>query len=264
MQRCRAAGLTQNGGQVLLDEVGLAFFNHQHRALTFAKAQYFAFNHRVGDVHHIQRHFGLAIDIGQAQTLQRAQLGVVATALDNDAYIVSAFSKELIELVVLDITHGSRPALFDLFLLMHKARWRQHDTADIALWILQRLLQRKFGALVLSCDKMAMHVAGANAQLQHDWRIAGFRQLKAFFDRIHNTGQIRTWVQHPDLRLHRKSVAALLHDGGAFAIVLAHDDQGPTLDTARSQVGQCIRRDVGAHRRLEGDSAAQGIVHRSR
>ena len=56
VQRGGRAGLAQDGREVLLDEVGLAFLHHQHRALAFAEAQHLAVDHRVGDVHHVERH----------------------------------------------------------------------------------------------------------------------------------------------------------------------------------------------------------------
>ena len=60
--------------------------------------------------------------------------------------------------------------------------------------------------------------------------------------------------------LHREGVAALLHDGGALAVILADDDQRPAGDAARGEVGERVRGDVGADRGLERDGAAQRIV----
>ena len=37
--------------------------------------------------------------------------------------------------------------------------------------------------------------------------------------------QIGARVEQPELRFHRKGVAALLHDRRAFAVILADDDQ---------------------------------------
>ena len=72
--------------------------------------------------------------------------------------------------------------------------------------------------------------------------------------------QVRPRVEQPHLRLHREGVAALLHDAGALAVVLADDDQRAAGHTARGQVGQRVGRDVGADRGLEGDRAAQRVV----
>ncbi len=146
---------------------------------------------------------------------------------------------------------------------MHKARGRQHDAADVALRVLQRLLQGELGALVVACNEVPVHMAGADAQLQHHGRVAGFGKIEARFHRIDDARQVGPRIEQPDLRLHRERVAALLHDGRAFAVVFAHDDERAAGDAARGQVGQRVRRDIGAHGGLEGDGAAQRIVDRS-
>ena len=87
---------------------------------------------------------------------------------------------------------------------------------------------------------------------------------KPCFDRLDDRRQVRPRIEQPDLRLHREGVDALLHDRGAFAVVLADDDQRAAGDAAGGEVGQRIGGDVGADRGLEGDRAAQRIVHRGR
>ena len=57
-------------------------------------------------------------------------------------------------------------------------------------------------------------------------------------------------------------MAALLHDGGAFAVVLADHDQSATGHTTRGQIGQGVGSHIGAHRGLEGDRATQGVIDR--
>src|SRR6185369_17379143 len=74
-------------------------------------------------------------------------------------------------------------------------------------------------------------------------------------------GQVRPGIEEPHLRLHGEGVRALLHDAGAFAIVFADDDEGATGDAARGEIGQGVGGDVGADGGLEGDCAAQGVVH---
>ena len=82
--------------------------------------------------------------------------------------------------------------------------------------------------------------------------------------RLDDAGQVGPRVQQPDLRLHRKRMAALLHDGGALAIVLADDDQRPASDPTRGQVGQGIRSHIGADGRLPGDRATDRVHDRGR
>lgn len=77
-------------------------------------------------------------------------------------------------------------------------------------------------------------------------------------------GRLGRGIEQPHLRLHREGVAALLHDRRALAVVFAHDDERAAQHAARGQVGQRVRRDVGADRGLEGDRAAQRIVDRRR
>ena len=86
---------------------------------------------------------------------------------------------------------------------------------------------------------------------------------KPVLHRLHDRRQVRPRIEQPHLRFHRKRMDALLHDRGAFAVVLADDDQRAAGDAARGEVGQRVGGDVGADRGLEGHRAAQRIVHRS-
>ena len=82
--------------------------------------------------------------------------------------------------------------------------------------------------------------------------------------RLDDAGQIGPRVKQPDLRLHGKRMAALLHDGGALAVVLADDDQRTAGDATRGQVGQCIRGHIGADGRFPGDRATDRVHDRGR
>ena len=82
--------------------------------------------------------------------------------------------------------------------------------------------------------------------------------------RLDNAGQVGPRVKQPDLRLHGKRMTALLHDGRALAIVFADDDQSPTSDATRGQVGQGIRRHIGADGRFPGDRATDRVHDRGR
>ena len=72
--------------------------------------------------------------------------------------------------------------------------------------------------------------------------------------------EIGARIDKPDLDFHGEGVASLLHDRGAFAIVLADDDHGAALDPARGQIGERIGGDIGADGALPGDGAADRIV----
>ena len=121
----------------------------------------------------------------------------------------------------------------------------------------------ELGPLVRLGREAAIDVAGADAQLQHHRRVGNLGQLERRLDRAHDRRQVRPRVDQPHLRLHGEGVDALLHDRGAFAVVLADDDQRAAGDAAGGEVGERIGRDVGADRGLEGHRAAQRIVHRS-
>ena len=91
--------LAQNRVQVLLDKIGLPFFDHQHRAFAAAESLHFFVNQRIGYVQHVQRNLRVPECIGQAQQFQRPHGGVVHAALQNDAEILRIFG---------ETTHSSR------------------------------------------------------------------------------------------------------------------------------------------------------------
>ena len=115
---------------------------------------------------------------------------------------------------------------------------------------------------VVGRDEAALQVAAADAQLHHHRRVRGFRQLEGLADQPHQARQVRPRVEQPQRRLHREGMAALLDHAGAFAVVLAHDDQRAAEHTRRGQVGQRIGRDIGADDRLPRHRAAHRIGHR--
>ena len=65
--------------------VGLAFLDDEHRVLVFAEVEELVVDQRIGDVQDIERHFGVAIDVGKAEALQRADDAVIHAALQDDA-----------------------------------------------------------------------------------------------------------------------------------------------------------------------------------
>jgi hypothetical protein len=115
------------------------------------------------------------------------------------------------------------------------------------------------GPVVLGGER-AGDVAGANAQLQHDRRVAGLGQGEALLDAAHDGGQIGPRVEQPHGGLHGIGIGALLDDARALAIVLADDDHGAADHARRGQVRQRVGSHIGADDRLPGDRAAQGIV----
>ena len=94
--------------------------------------------------------------------------------------------------------------------------------------------------------------------------LRGFGELESLLDRPHDRRQIRPRIEQPHLRFHRERVRALLHDAGAFAVILADDDQRAAGHSAGREIRQRVGRNVGADGGFEGDRAAQRIIHGSR
>ena len=130
--------------------------------------------------------------------------------------------------------------------------------------LLHRVAHAERRAQIVLADEAAVHVAGADAHLQHHRRVRRLRERKTLLHQPHDAGQVRSRIEQPQLRLHRERVAALLHDRRAFAVILADHDQRAARHPAGGEVGKRVGRDVGADRRFERDRAAQRIVDRRR
>ena len=170
---------------------------------------------------------------------------------------------ELVELLLANEGARGRQSLFDLQALLREddRRVRQPSVFEA----------RRAGELVEAGDnafavvlggEFAGRMAGADAQLQHDRRVARLRQFEAFFHRAHDRWQIGARVEQPHRGFQRIGVGTLLDDAGAFAIVLTQDDHGAADDAGRREVRQGIGSDVGADDRFPGHCAAQRIVDR--
>ena len=93
-----AAGLVQHRGKGLLDVVGLALLDDEDRVLALAEGQELVVDQRVDGVEHVERHFGLAISVGEPDALQRADHGIVHAALHDDADRAVRRAEELVDL----------------------------------------------------------------------------------------------------------------------------------------------------------------------
>ncbi len=100
------AGLDVGAAQLhvhrLLDVFGMAFLDHQHGALAGAERAHFLRHQRIDHVEHQERHPRRAEDVGEAESLQRAQHAVGEAAHDDDADLVEIAGDHLVELVVAD------------------------------------------------------------------------------------------------------------------------------------------------------------------
>src|SRR3970282_1749831 len=155
---------------------------------------------------------------------------------------------------------GGRPAHLDLVFFLRIGGGRQADAGEVEVRALEQLARGKARRAVRLGPERALHVAGADAQLEHHRRAGGLRELEAVLHHLDDLRQARARVDQPDLRLHGEGVAALLDDGGALAVVLAEHDERAALHARGGEVGERIGSDVGAHRGLEGHRAAQGVI----
>ena len=147
---------------------------------------------------------------------------------------------------------------------MQERSGRQNDAIDVARWIFQRLAQREFRLPIVLGDELPMHMTGADADFEHDRRVRRLGQLEALLDHAHECRQIRARIEQPDLRFQRIGVAALLHDGRAFAVILADDDHRAAGDAARREIGERVGGDIRSGSRFPGHRAAQRIHDRRR
>ncbi|MHC2616340.1 hypothetical protein ACVMGF_007413 [Bradyrhizobium diazoefficiens] len=170
----------------------------------------------------------------------------------------------LVQFVVPDEADSRGHPRLDLLLLMLIGRRRQHDAVDVPLGIVERVLDGVRRLDVVLAGEGAVHVTGADANLEHHRGVRDLGKLKTLLDQIDDAFMVGAGVEQPHLRFHREGMGALLHDGGAFAVVLADDDHGAAGDAARGQIGQRVGGDVGADGRLPRNRAAQGIHHRGR
>ncbi len=195
MHSRREARFSEHGVEVLLDEVRLALFDHQHGAFPFTEPFDLIVDQRIRHVEHVERHVAGSERISEAQELQGPRRRVVHPALENDAEIVGVLGKVLVEAVVLNELLGRGPPLLDLLLLVKEAgRW-QHDTIGIPDRILDGVLECERRPHVgLGCE-LPVNVAGANPELEHDRRVGRLREGEALLDGLHDRRQIRARIK---------------------------------------------------------------------
>ena len=99
---------------------------------------------------------------------------------------------------------------------------------------------------VLTRGEAAAHMAGPNAQGEHDRHIARLGELKRLLHTTHEVGQVWARVEQAQRRLHGKGMGTLLNHARALAVVLAHHNERATEHARRGQVGERIGGHVGA------------------
>ena len=142
-----------------------------------------------------------------------------------------------------------------------KLRGRQHDAADVAhADVSIASLSVNVGRTLSLAMKRPCTWQARMRSSSITGVLVASESSKPSSTALHDRGQIGTRIEQPHLRFHRERVGALLHDAGAFAVVLADDDQRAARDAARSEIGQRVGGDVGSDRGFERDGAAQRVV----
>src|SRR6218665_143207 len=159
VHRSVQAAPPQQGVEVLLQVVGLAFLDHQHGPLATAEPVHLVLDQRVGDVQDVQRHAAGAEQVGLAQQFERAQHAVGQAAEGHDADVLEVALDPFVELALSDEFHRCGPALLQFLALVQKGCGRQHDAIDVAARVLQRVLERERRPAVLARDEAAVQVA---------------------------------------------------------------------------------------------------------
>ena len=136
-----ATGLAQHRVERLLDVIRLAFFHQQDRTFIATELVDLVIDHRVGDIHHVNRYLRAAECIGDAKSLHRTQQRIVEAALHDDPKIIALAFEHFIETMCLDVVHCRRPALVHFLLFMHERRRRQHNAFCVTGWIFHRFAQ---------------------------------------------------------------------------------------------------------------------------
>ena len=259
----RVCGAPQHRLYSVFDVGGLAFLDDQHRALARAEPGHLLRNHRVSDVHAVDRNPGRAKNVRKPELLKGADRAVVKAALAHNADVVGVAVKLFVQLVFLDELDCSWPAYFYLVLLLRVGRWRQADAAEVELGVFNEIPARVRCRTIGLGGEAALDMAGANAQLQEHRRTGRFGQFERFLHRLDDLAQIGARIEQPHLGFHRESVASFLDDRCAFAIVFAEHDQRTALHARRGQIGERIRGHVGPDGGFERDRTAQRIIDRS-
>ena len=255
-------GLAQDDVDVVLDIGRVALLHDQDVLLAGAESGNLFRHQRVGDIHAIDRHPGVAVDVGQAEMVERALHRVVQAALADDAEVVELAVERLVQLFPADKVDRGRHALFPLVLFLGVGARRQRDLHQVEIRLLQLAVAGELPVFVVLGLEAALDVAGQDAQLDHDRLVGGFGQLEGLLGQVDDRGQVGPRIEQPQGRFQRIGVAALLDDRGALAVILAQDDHGAAGHADRAEVGERVRGDVRPDRRFPGHQAADRILDR--
>ena len=248
---------------MLLDEFGRAFLDDQHRAFAGAEILHLVRLQRIGDIEYIDRNARGAVKVGKVEARQRPKQPVGQSAENNDADLANVAGDQLVELLIADEFLRGGQALFDFqpFLRENNRRMREAAVFEPRR-SLQPVLAAIGAALVILGDEFAGDMAGTDAQIQHDRRMACLGKLKSLFDHADDGRQVGARVDQPDRGLHGIGIGAFLDDAGALAIILAEHDQRASDHSGRRQIGQRVGSDIGADNRFPRDRAPQWIIDR--
>src|SRR4029077_42744 len=138
----------------------------------------------------------------------------------DDADVAEIAGDHLVELVFADELPRGGKALLDLAALLREDDgWMRQPAVFEARRTGDTVLARERGTAIGLGLELAGDVAGADAQLHHDWRLARLRQLEALLDHAHDGRQIGARVEQPHRRFHGIGVGALLNHARALAVI---------------------------------------------
>ena len=150
--------------------------------------------------------------------------------------------------------------MLDLHFFLQIGGRRQSNAVKIVFWLWNFVVHRIARLFVVLCREPTSDVAGADAELHHHRRVADFRQLERLFDQVYDAWVVHTRIDEPHRAFHRKSVASLLNDRRAFAVILAKNDQRTADHPDRCYVRQCIGGNICADCGFPGNRAAKWII----
>src|SRR5262249_4246598 len=150
------------------------------------------------DVEHVDWNPAPAVKVGEIEPVERAQYAVGKAAQHDDADVGEIAGDDLVELPLADEFLRRRQPLLDLEPLLREDDGRMRQPAIFeARWAGDAVLARERGAAVGLGLELAGDVAGADAQLHHDRRMARLRELEALLDHAHDGRKVGAGIKKP-------------------------------------------------------------------
>ena len=159
----------QDRADLVLDVLGLGLLDDEHGFAVAREVHDLVGHERIDDVEHVDRHIRIAGRIREADLLQGAHQGIVDPALHDDADILMPAVECLVEFVLGNELPRGGHAHVVLALLLAVGDGRVRDLfVVVRRWCFEFVPRGDRGCDVVFRRKLSLHVAGADAQFQHD------------------------------------------------------------------------------------------------